>query len=155
MSVYRVGLITGAVLAMVAGMASGVQAKDAGKGPPACGAINFRPLGSGLQDGPQNAGLYLSRFGKILLHAEVSGGQARNYTVEVKGKQLEPLKGGLPSTVAACLNSKHVKTPAPAVGANCLGERLRVVLDHTTSQKYVMLFALQGDVWKLCSASQM
>ena len=155
MSVIRPGLIAGAVVVLVAGSLNGAFAKDDSKGPPACGAISFRPLGSGLQDGTQNAGLYRSRFGKIVLRAEVGGGQAKNYFVEVNGKQLEPIKGALPTAVNSCLNSKNVKTPVPAAGTSCIGERFRVVLDNTGSQKFVMLFGLQGDIWKLCSASHM
>jgi hypothetical protein len=155
MSVFRVGLITGAAIALMVGLANGAFAEDSRKGPPACGAISFRALGSGLQEGLQDAGLYRSRFGKIVLRTEVSGGEAKQYFVEVNGKRLEPLKGVLPATLNSCLNSKHVKTPAPAAGANCLGERFRVVLDNTGMQKYILLFGLEGDIWKLCSASQL
>jgi hypothetical protein len=155
MSVISVKSLTLAALLGVVGLSQAAFAEDGQKGPPACGAISFRPLGSGLQEGTQDAGLYRSRFGKIVLRADVSGGQAKNYFVEVNGHRLEPLKGALPSALNGCLNSKHVKTPAPAAGASCLGERLRVVLDNTGKEKYVMLFGLAGDVWKLCSAAQM
>lgn len=123
-------------------------------GPPACAAISFHPLALGLQDGTQDAGLYRSRFGKIILRAEVSGGQARNYYIEVDGKRPPPLAGALPASVNPCLNSKHVKTPAPSAGDKCLGERFRTVIDRGAKHRLVMLFALQGDAWHLCSASE-
>jgi hypothetical protein len=125
------------------------------KGPPSCGAVSFRPAPQGMQEGTQDAGLYHSRFGKIVLRAEMSGGQAHNYYIEVNGKRLEPIKGALPAEVNGCLNSKHVKTPPPPSGNQCIGERFRVVLNHTGKTEYVMLFGLQGDTWKLCSASQL
>jgi hypothetical protein len=155
MSRLRVGLITGLILTVVGGLSTAAFGQDGRKGPPSCGAINFRPLGSGLQEGTQDAGLYRSRYGKVVLRAEVSAGQAKTYFVELNGKKLEQLKGALPEAVNSCLNSKHVKTPPPAAGDSCLGERFRVVLNTTNKQKYVMLFGLQGDTWKLCSASQM
>lgn len=151
----RIGLIAGLIVTVAGGLNSAAYGQDGQKGPPACAAISFRPLGSGLQDGTQAAGLYRSRYGKIVLQADVVAGQAKTYFVEVDGKRLEPLKGSLPDSVNGCLNSKHVKTPPPAAGGSCLGERFRVVLNTISQKKYVMLFGLQGDSWKLCSASQM
>jgi hypothetical protein len=155
MSDLRIGLVAGLIFTTVAGFSSAAFGQSDGKRPPSCGAINFRPLGSGLQDGVQDAGLYRSRFGKVILRADVSAGQAKTYFVEVNGKRLDPLKGTLPAAVNACLTSKHVKTPPPPAGDSCTGERFRVVLHNAGTQKYVMLFGLQGDIWKLCSASQM
>jgi len=152
----RALLISALLASSVIVVPQSVSAKSESKeGPPACGAISFHPLAAGALDGTQNAGLYRSRFGKLVLRAEVAGGQAKNYFLEVGGKKLEPLKGALPNATNSCLNSKHVKTPAPAIAGNCLGERFRAVLNNTGSQKFVMLFALQGDIWKLCSASSM
>ncbi|MDR3435148.1 hypothetical protein [Telmatospirillum sp.] len=155
MSVIRVGSVAATAFVLMAGLANTAFAENGRKDPPACGAITFRSLGAAPQEGTQNAGLYRSRFGKIVLRADVNGGQAKTYFLEVNGKQLDPLKGALPASLNECLNSKHVKMPAPAAGASCLGERFRVVLDNTGKQKYVMLFALKGDVWALCNASQM
>jgi hypothetical protein len=152
MSGLRNVAISAALSILAVGTATGAFAADK---PPACAAISFRPVTQGLQDGTQNAGLYRSRFGRIVLLAEVKGGQATNYVMEVNGKRPEPLKGTLPASVNSCLNSKHVKTPAPAAGASCLGERFRVILDNTGKDKYAILFGLQGDTWKLCSASLM
>jgi hypothetical protein len=146
------GLRTFAIATVAMLAATSASAADKS---PACAALSFHPVAMGLPDGPQNAGLYRSRFIRIVLLAEVKGGQATNYSMEVNGKRPEPLKGALPAAVNACLNSKHVKTPVPAAGASCLGERFRVVVDNTGKEKYAMLFGLQGDVWKLCSASQL
>lgn len=151
----RAGLIAGMIFTAVVGLSSTAFGQSDRKGPPSCGAINFRPISSGLQDGVQDAGLYRSRFGKVVLRADVSAGQAKTYFVEVNGKRLEPLKGALPAAVNACLTSKHVKMPPPSAGDTCTGERFRVVLHNTGKQKYVMLFGLQGETWKVCSASQM
>jgi hypothetical protein len=154
MMASRLMLGCGLVLAMVSGATGAALARDTGKEPPACAAISFRPLGQqGLQEGVQDAGLYRSRHGKIVLRAEVGGGQAKTYFMEINGKRPEPLKGALPAAVNPCLNAKHVKTPAPAIGDRCLGERFRVVVNHVGKQEYFMLFGLQGDTWKLCSAS--
>lgn len=155
MSTIRGWVHLGLALALVGGVSGTAMAGSSTKGPPSCGAINFRPLTSGLQEGTQDAGLYKSRFGKIVLRAEVSGGQAKNYYIEVNGKRPEPLKGAVPASVNTCLNSKHVKTPPPQAGSACIGDRFRVVVDNTGKQKYVMLFGLQGDTWHICSASQM
>ncbi|HIJ63861.1 MAG TPA: hypothetical protein HPQ04_14310 [Rhodospirillaceae bacterium] len=138
------------VLALVA-LGGVAEAKD---GPPACAAISFRPLPMGMQNGTQDAGLYRSRFGKIVLRAEVADGQAKTYYIEVDGKRPAPLAGALPAAVNPCLNSKHVKTPAPAAGDKCLGERFRTVIDRSAKHRLIMLFALQGDAWHLCSASE-
>lgn len=151
----RIAFSCGLILAMVGMAGAAAAAQPDRKGPPSCGAVNFRPVPQGMQDGTQDAGLYRSRFGKIVLRAEVSGGQARNYYIEVDGKRPPPLKGALPAAVTPCLHAKHVKTPPPPAGDTCTGDRFRVVIDHTGKQKYIMLFGLQGDVWKLCSASQM
>jgi hypothetical protein len=151
MTALRVALGCGMVLAVLGGLSGAVEARES---PPACAAISFHPLGSGSQEGTQDAGLYHSRFGKIVLRAEVTSGQAQNYYIEVNGKRLPPLAGGLPSSVNSCLNSKHVKTPVPSIGDKCVGERFRVVINHVGKPEYISLFGLQGDTWKLCSASQ-
>jgi hypothetical protein len=148
MTALRIALGCGVLLALaVAGQA------EARNSPPACAAISFRPLPQGAQEGTQDAGMYRSRFGKIVLKGEVTGGQPQNYYIEVNGKRPELLKGSLPATVNPCLNSKHVKTPVPAIGDKCVGDRFRVVIDHQGKQEYIMLFGLQGDAWKQCSAS--
>ncbi len=152
MSALRMMLGVGVVLAAAAGVSGAVSARE---GPPSCGAVNFRPVAQGMSEGTQDAGMYHSRFGKIVLRAEVKGGQAQNYYIELNGKRPAPLPGALPASVNPCLNSKHVKTPAPSAGDHCIGDRFRVVLYHSGKTEYVMLFGLQGDTWKICSASKL
>ncbi|HLN24267.1 MAG TPA: hypothetical protein VK558_09815 [Patescibacteria group bacterium] len=149
MSPSRIALLAASSLLAATALASSAQAKAA----PACAAINFRPVSGSPNDGTMDAGLYRSRFGTITLRAEVSGGVAHNYYIEINGKRPDAVKGALPAAVNPCLNTKHVKTPAPSVGEACTGTRFRVVIDTLGKIKYVMLFGLDGDTWKQCSAS--
>ncbi len=151
MSGLRLVVRCALVLVLSGGFAGSLMAAE--KQPPSCAAISFRALPMGMQEGVQDAGLYRSRFGKLVLRAEVSGGQAHNYYLEVNGKRPPPIKGEVPASLNPCLNAKHVKTPAPSAGPACIGERFRVVIDHSGKEEYVILFGLQGDIWKLCSAS--
>lgn len=122
------------------------------KGPPACAAISFRPISSGLADGEQDAGMYRSRFGKMELKATVQSGEPSNYYLTINGKKLEPMQGDLPKNVEPCLKSKHVAVPVKKQEGNCTGQRFRAVIDSTGKQKLVMLFGLKGNDWLLCSA---
>ena len=70
----------------------------------------------------------------------------------VNNKALQPLAGDIPKSTYPCLNSKHVKTPPQPIAGACNGSRFRVAIDSSSKQKLVMLFALQGDDWKLCEA---
>lgn len=83
--------------------------------------------------------------------ARVKGGQA-TYHLLVNNKPVKPLAGDVPKSSYGCLNSKHVKTPPQPIGGACTGSRFRVVVDSSTKQKLFMLYALQGDDWKLCEA---
>jgi opacity protein-like surface antigen len=140
-----------AVAAMLAcSVAAQAEAADK-KQAPACAAISFRPLAGAMNDGPATAGHYRSRFGAIDLIGDVKGGQA-SYAVRVNNKPLKPLQGDIPKGVYPCLTSKHIKTPPQPIGGVCTGSRFRVAVDSSTKQKLVMLFALQGDDWKLCEA---
>lgn len=140
------------VLAAVALPALVSPAAAADKRPPACAAVNFRPVSGSPNDGTMDAGMYKSRFGRIVLRAEISGNQAKNYYVEVNGQRPPALSGAVPAAANGCLNSKHVKTPAPSAGDACTGERFRVVVATLPKQKLIMLYGLQGDTWKQCSA---
>ena len=149
MSPSSIALLAAMSLLAATAVVSSAQAKAA----PACAAINFRPIAGTPNDGIMDSGLYRSRFGTITLRAEVSGGVAHNYYVEINGKRPDAVKGALPAAVNPCLNAKHVKTPVPSVGEVCTGTRFRVVIDTLGKTKYVMLFGLDGDTWKQCSAS--
>jgi hypothetical protein len=143
-------LAVSAVLAASALAVPAAQAAD--KKPPACAAVNFRPLTAPLNDGEQQAGHYKSRFGSIDLKGTVQGGQPTRYHVLINDKPLVPLKGDVPKSTYACLKSKHVATP-PQSQQGCLGSRFRVVVDSSSpKQKLIMLYGLHGDDWKLCEA---
>jgi hypothetical protein len=130
------------------------EKKTAEKGPPACGAVSFRPLASGLSDGNQQSGLYRSRYGSIVLLAKVQGGQPTDYFLELNGKTPEPFTAAVPKSADGCLKSKSVKLPVAKSSGACVGTRFRVVLDRSTQQPLALLFALQGDDWKLCSTAK-
>ena len=141
-------LVAGAV---VAGAAASAIAGAAGKEPPACAALTFRPVPSGSTDGDQNAGLYKSRFGRIEVIASVKGGEAQTYRVEVNGKPPAAISGALPKTIVDCAKAKRLG----AIGTppeRCLGDRLAVLIDHTGDRRYVLLYAHRGSDWHFCSA---
>jgi hypothetical protein len=137
-------------LAVAAALLAATPALAADKKPPACAAVNFRPVAA-MNDGTQTAGHYKSRFGSIDLLADVKGGQA-TYRTTVNNQPLVPFKGDIPKASYPCLKSKHVATPPQPVGGACTGSRFRVVVDSSGKSKLVMLYALQGDDWKLCEA---
>lgn len=122
----------------------------ADKKPPACAAISFRPLANTANDGEMTAGHYKSRFATIDVMGKIQGGKD-SYALRVNGQPVKPVND-IPKASYGCLNSKHVKTPPQAIGGTCAGSRLRVVVDSAPKQKLFMLFALQGDDWKLCEA---
>jgi hypothetical protein len=135
-------------------LAAAAPAEAQQKEPPACSAISFRPVASGLADGQHPAGLYRSRFGTIAVMAEVRSGAAQHYFVFHNGKRPQALAGGAPKSAEPCLKAKNITLPVTPAGKACLGDRFRVVVDRTGGQRHLMLFALQGKEWLLCSASQ-
>jgi hypothetical protein len=146
--------LRGALLAFAA-MGPGVllltpAAWSAANEPPSCAAVSFRPLTSGLTDGDQDAGLYKSRFGQIIVTGTVKGGEVEGYYVTVNGTR--PADAGkLPADVASCATSKHLPAPDKPQ-ASCLGDRLQVLIEHSGSKRYVLLYARQSGKWGLCSA---
>jgi len=140
-------LIGAASLALFLSASVASQAKD----PPACAAINFRPLAAGMGDGVQTAGLYRSRFiGLLEVKADVKGGQAGSYFVTVNNNQ-PAAASNLPKSIADCAAKKHLPAPATPAGT-CTGERLTVLIDHGGDKRYVLLYARQGTTWQFCSA---
>ena len=123
---------------------------SAAKEPPACASISFRPLPSGLTDGDQDAGLYKSRFGRIIVTGTVKGGQVEGYYVTVNNTR-PPDAGTLPASVASCAAAKHLPAPGKPE-ASCVGDRLQVLIDHSGAKRYVLLYARQSGKWGLCSA---
>jgi hypothetical protein len=119
--------------------------------PPACAALTFRPVASGVPDGNQNAGLNKYRLGRIEGVATVNSGEAVNYFVAVNGKPPAAIAGALPQSVVACAKAKRFG----AVGnppEQCLGDRLAVLIDHTHEQRFVLLYAHRAGEWHFCSA---
>jgi hypothetical protein len=119
--------------------------------PPSCAAIAFRPVATGGNDGEQEAGLYKSRFGRIVVKAAIKGGAAQNYFVEINGKPLGRAPANLPQSVADCAKAKRLGAPAKALDT-CTGDRLTVLIDHSGEQRYILLYAHSGNAWRFCSA---
>jgi hypothetical protein len=146
----------GAVLCGALLVASAAPAAAADKkGPPACAAIKFRPLASGMQDGEQDAGLYKSRFGRIELRASVKQGEPQDYYVVSNG-QKAGAANSLPKSAETCAHEKKMPAPSAKGGdASCTGQRFNVVIDRQGQQKVAMLYALDGGHWKFCRASSL
>lgn len=142
--------IAAAAVLSLGAIAAALPAAAADKKPPACGAVNFRPIANTANDGEMTAGHYKSRFATIDVMGKVQGGQD-SYALRVNGQPVKPINE-IPKSSYACLKSKHIATPPQPVAGACKGSRLRVAIDSAAKQKLFMLFALQGDDWKLCEA---
>ncbi len=137
------------VMALLAAVAAAAAAGN--KEPPACAALTFRPVPSGTNDGEQDAGLYKSRFGRIVLKAVVKDGEPRNYFVEVNGKPPAPIAGALPRSLETCAKAKRLGAVGNPPDA-CIGDRFAVLVDHSGEQRHVLLYAHQRGGWRFCSA---
>jgi uncharacterized protein with FMN-binding domain len=146
----RSALALSAAASLVLLVAAAVPGAAADKEPPACAAITFRPVPSGLSDGEQNAGLYKSRFGRIEVMATVKNGEATNYFVEVNGKPPAAVNGALPASVAACAKAKRLG-PVGTPPTTCIGDKLAVLIDHTGERRFVLLYAHRSSEWHFCS----
>jgi len=121
------------------------------KAPPNCAAIAFRPLPSGMTDGEQQAGMYKSRHARLALHAQVKQGEPVDYFVVAGGKRLAAAPASLPDAAASCAAAK--KMPAPgAPASSCAGQRFTVVIAHAGKDRLALLYALDGNNWRFCSA---
>ena len=120
------------------------------KAPPACAAIDFRPVAEGMSDGEMESGMYKSRFGRIEMMATVKGGKASDYYAVVNGKKLKPV-ASLPKSAEECAAAKKVSAPGKGADA-CTGSKLRVVIDSACKDKVLMLYGLQGRSWSFCRA---
>jgi hypothetical protein len=127
-----------------------VRAPEA-KGPPACAAISFRPLPAGMPDGEQQAGLYRSRFSRLVLNAEVKGGQPIDYYVTARGKRLAAAPGRLPGAVDSCATAKRLPRPAQPA-SSCTGNRFRVLIAHAGRERVAALYAEDNNAWRFCRA---
>jgi len=142
--------IAGVGLIVLMGLAGPALAAAPQKTPPACAAIAFRPVASGTTDGEQDAGLYKSRFGRIVLKATVKTGEAQNYYVEVDGKQPAAMTAA-PAGLASCAQAKKLPAPSAASDA-CTGDGFKVIVDHAGKDRLVGLYARKGKDWRFCRA---
>jgi len=134
--------------ALVVGSAAAAEKRE----PPSCAAIAFRPVPSGLSDGVQDAGLYKSRFGRIELKANVKGGAAESYFVEINGKPLQAVPAAnVPKEAAACAKVKRMSAPGKPLDP-CSGDRLTVLITHNADKRYFLLYSHSGGTWHYCSA---
>ncbi|HUK61647.1 MAG TPA: hypothetical protein VLV50_20610 [Stellaceae bacterium] len=141
----------GGLLSLSVGLAAAAETRQ----PPACSAIAFRPLPSGLTDGVQNAGLYHSRFGRMEVKANVKNGTPEGYFVEIDGKPPTKVAAqNLPADVTACAKLKRMGAPAKGEDP-CSGDRLTVLTSHSGDKRYYLLYAHEGrgaEAWHFCSA---
>lgn len=150
------GIVTIGLIALVglssAALAATAKPKAASseKTPPACAAISFRPVASGMTDGDQEAGMYKSRFGRIVVKATVKSGEAQDYVVEVDGKQ-PAAAANPPAALASCAQSKKLPAPTAASGA-CTGDGFKVVVYHAGKDRLIALYARKGKDWHFCRA---
>jgi hypothetical protein len=125
--------------------------KAPGRAAPACSAISFRPLPSGMPDGEQQAGIYKSRHGRLELRAEVKQGNPSDYYVTSAGKRVAAAPSSLPEAAVTCAAAK--KMPKPETPASsCTGQRFTVVVAHAGDQRLALLYGQEGGSWHFCSA---
>jgi hypothetical protein len=148
-SALTVGI--GLVLGFVLSLAEAATRPPTQKAPPACAAITFRPLPSGMTDGEQQAGMYKSRHARLALHAQVKQGEPVDYFVVAAGKRLAAAPASLPEAATSCAATK--KMPAPGVPlSSCTGQRFTVVVAHSGNERLAMLYGLDGNTWRFCTA---
>ena len=134
-----------------AAAAAATKPPPAQKAPPACAAIAFRAVPSGMTDGEQQAGMYKSRHARLELHAQIKQGEPVDYFVIAGGKRLAAAPASLPEAAASCAASK--KMPAPgAPASSCTGQRFTVVISHAGKDRLALLYGLDGANWRFCSA---
>jgi hypothetical protein len=140
----------GLALVLAASLPAAV-AKEPGKAPPACSAITFRPLPTGMADGEQQAGMYRSRHARLELRGDVKQGTPVEYYVTSGGKRVAAAPANLPEAAASCAVAKKLPKPeAPA--ASCTGQRFTVVVAHAGDQRLALLYGQDGGSWHFCSA---
>lgn len=140
-----VALAMAGLVPLIAASPAWSQAKE----PPACAAISFRPLPPDTTDGEHDAGLYKSRFGRIVVKGVVRGGRVENHYVAVNNAR-PAAAGTLPPSVAACAAEKKLPAPGRA-SETCTGERFQVLVNRAGDRRYILLYARQGGSWQLCS----
>jgi hypothetical protein len=148
----RITISIGASLGLaLATFAAAAAAKAPGKVPPACSAINFHALATGMTDGDHESGMYRSRYGRLELHGEIKQGAAVDYYVFAGGKRVAAASGNLPEAAVSCAAAKKMPKPE-ASASSCTGQRFRVVVAHAGDQRIAMLYGEDGGSWHFCSA---
>ena len=146
-----VALAIGLALGCTALAADAATKPPTQKAPPACAAIAFRPVPSGMTDGEQQAGMYKSRHARLGLRAVVKQGEPVDYFVVAGGKRLATAPSSLPESAPSCAAAK--KMPAPGTPASsCTGQRFTVVIAHAGNERLALLYGLDGGAWRFCSA---
>jgi hypothetical protein len=140
-------LLALSAVALLTAVPAWAQAK---KEPPTCSQITFRPVTPEAGEGEQEAGLYKSLFGRILVKGVVKSGRVENHFVTVNNKRPDPASN-LPPSVAACAQQKKAPAPTQATTNSCVGDRLQVLVSHAGDKRYVLLYARDGGKWQLCS----
>jgi hypothetical protein len=141
----------GLALTLPAWSAVAATKPPAQKAPPACAAISFRAVPSGMTDGEQQAGMYKSRHARLALHAQIKQGEPVDYFILAGGKRLTTASASLPEAAASCAAAK--KMPAPGAPASaCTGQRFTVVVAHTGNERLAMLYGSDGTAWHFCTA---
>ena len=125
--------------------------KGAGKAPPACAAIHFRPLPPGMTDGDHQAGMYRSRLARLEVYGEVKQGNPVDYYVITGGKRINGVSANLPEEAANCAAAKKMPKPE-AAASSCTGQRFTVVIAHAGDQRLALLYGEDGGSWHFCSA---
>jgi hypothetical protein len=121
------------------------------KAAPACSAINFRPLPTGMPDGEQQAGMYKSRYARLELRAGVKQGNPVDYYVTSGGKRVGSAPSSLPEAAASCAAAKKMPKPENP-SSSCAGRRFKVVVSHAGDQRLALLYGEDGASWHFCSA---
>src|ERR1700756_4687434 len=141
----------GLVLGFVLPLAEAATKPPTQKAPPACAAITFRAVPSGVTDGEQQAGMYKSQHARLALHPQVKQGERVDYCVLAEGKRLGAAPANLPEAATSCAAAK--KMPAPgAPASSCTGQRFTVVVAHAGKDRLALLYGLDGANWRFCTA---
>ena len=95
--------------------------------------------------------MYKSRHARLALHAQVKQGEPVDYFVVAGGKRLAAAPASLPEVATSCAAAK--KMPAPGVPASsCTGQRFTLVVAHSGNERLAMLYGLDGNTWRFCTA---
>ncbi len=144
-----------AVATLAATAPAGAKSAAAAHKPPTaqeCAAVILSGVPDGSADGRQQAGFYKSQLGRLELHAEVSGGIARDYRLSLAGQSLVPAPRPWPKAVVGCLKAKGVGN-AGHDPVECQGDRFKVIMTRAASAQYLLLYAMtKPGPWRFCRA---